>query len=129
HREEDITRCVEQCTDPMSVEWTSVPQPYTRDDAKRFIRHAMPGGWETGQEWGFAVEYDGRYAGTVSLRNRGERRAEIAYGFHPDARGTGSTERALRLLLRWGFGEGELRTVIWSAAEGNWASRKLAWRL
>src|SRR3954466_9193387 len=86
HTEDDVDRIVEQCVDPLSIEWTIVPVPYTRDDAKQFVRHAMPGGWETDQEWGFAVEYEGRFAGTVSLRSRGDGRAEVAYGSHPDAR-------------------------------------------
>jgi RimJ/RimL family protein N-acetyltransferase len=70
----------------------------------------------------------------VSLRNEGERRAEIAYGSHPWVRGTGHVERALRLLLDWGFrpttaGGRDLETVIWWANAGNWPSRRVAWRL
>jgi RimJ/RimL family protein N-acetyltransferase len=133
HRADDVERCWEQCQDPLSQTWTTVPIPYSRDDAKRFVREAMPGGWASDQEWGFAVEVDGRYAGTVSLRNEGDDRAEIAYGSHPDVRGQGVLERALRLLLDWGFAPAprgrDLRTVIWWANVGNWASRKLAWRV
>jgi RimJ/RimL family protein N-acetyltransferase len=139
HRDSDIEACYEQCQDPLSQAWTTVPVPFAMDDARRFVREAMPGGWASDQEWGFAVDApdtDGtlRYAGTVSLRNEGERRAEIAYGSHPWVRGTGHVERALRVLLDWGFGssaEGgrDLQTVIWWANDGNWASRKVAWRL
>lgn len=129
HHDDDIERCVEQCHDTASQQWTTVPEGYTRDDAARFVRDFMPGMWRTDQEWGFAVEYDGRFAGTVSLRNEGDRRAEIAFGAHPDARGTGAMERACRLLLAWGFAEREVRTVIWYAYPGNWASRRLAWKL
>lgn len=127
HHEDDIERILEQCRDPLSVRWTVVPAPYTPDHAKQFVRHAMPGGWASGEEWGFAVEHQGRFAGTVSLRNRGQGRAEIAYGAHPDARGCGVMSRALRLLLTWGFEAVGLGTVIWLANEGNWASRRLAW--
>lgn len=134
HPHDDVEPVLEQSTDELSRRWTRVPVPYTRDDAKRFVREAMPGGWATDQEWGFAVEAAGpdgspRYAGTVSLRNEGEGRAEIAYGAHPWARGHGITEAALRLLLEWGFAERDLATVVWWAEEGNWASRKLAWRV
>lgn len=131
HNDDDLERSVEQCVDPDSIRWTTVPTPYTLEEAKRFIRDVMPGGWATDQEWGFAVEFEGRYAGTISLRNRGERRAEIAYGSHPDVRGTGAMERALRLLLEWGFSTDgrDLSTVVWFANEFNWASRKLAWRV
>ena len=133
HRPDDAQGSYEQCLDPLSREWTTVPLEYTRADAHHFVTQAMPGGWEAETEWGFAVEAvdEGvpRYAGTISLRPEGERRAEIAYGSHPWVRGRGVMERALRLLLAWGFEEQGLETVIWWANRGNWASRKLAWRL
>lgn len=129
HTDDDVEAVVEQCRDPLSVEWTTVPLEYSREDAKRFVREAMPGGWASDQEWGFAVEHEGRFAGTVSLRNEGDRRAEIAFGSHPAARGTGAMERAVRLLLEWGFSEQgrALETVVWYAYPGNWPSRRLAW--
>lgn len=132
--DDDIEGSYEQCQDPASQLWTSSPVPYTRDDARRYLRHIIPGGWETDREWGFVVEAPdedgvGRFAGTISLRNEGPGRAEIAYGSHPRARGRGLMERALRLLLDWGFAERDLETVIWLARRGNWASRRLAWRL
>lgn len=134
HREEDLGAVLEQSTDPASVRWTRVPVPYGVEDARRFVREAMPGGWAGDQEWAFAIELDGAYGGTVSLRNQGPGRAEIAYGAHPRVRGRGVVERALRLLLDWGFSPVEsggrgLETVVWWAEQGNWASRKTAWRL
>jgi RimJ/RimL family protein N-acetyltransferase len=138
HRDDDVAAIVEQSRDPLSVRWTKVPQPYGRDDARRFVREVVPGGWATDQEWAFAVVApdggDERYAGTVSLRSEGEGRAEVAYGSHPWVRGRGVMERALRLLLAWGFtpvreGGRELDTVIWWAEVGNWASRRLAWKV
>ncbi len=129
HTEADLDRIVEQCVDPVSIAWTTVPVPYDRSMAEEFALQVLPGGWAEGSEWAFAVEVEGRYAGTVSLRDEGPGRAEVAYGSHPDVRGTGTLERALRLLLDWGFEELGLQTVVWRAFTGNWASRKLAWRL
>jgi RimJ/RimL family protein N-acetyltransferase len=135
HGEDDIPGALEQCLDPLSQQWTTVPVPYTLDHAKQFVRHAMPGGWATDEEWAFAIEAvdpasgEPRFGGTVSLRNEGEGRAEVAYGSHPWIRGRGYVERALRVLLEWGFAERDLHTVIWWANQGNWASRKVAWRL
>ena len=129
HRPEDAKGSWEQCQDPLSQRWTTVPVPYEMSDAERFVSHVMPNGWEQGTTWGFAIEAEGRYAGTVELRPEGHGRAEIAYGSHPWVRGTGYVERALRLLLEWGFAEHDLRMVIWWANKGNWASRKVAWRL
>lgn len=134
HRPEDAAGSLEQCLDPLSRRWTTVPLDYTRAHATRFVTETMPAGWEQDSEWGFAVEAPGpdghpAYAGTVSLRNEGEGRAEVAYGAHPAFRGRGVMEAAVRLLLEWGFAERELRTVIWWANRGNWRSRRLAWRL
>jgi RimJ/RimL family protein N-acetyltransferase len=128
HRDDDLVRIVEQSQDPDSVRWTTVPTPYGPAEAERFVRAVMPDGWADGR-WGFAVETGGRYAGTVELRDEGGGRAELAFGSHPGARGTGTMERACRLVLDWGFAEQGVRTVVWHAHVGNWASRRLAWRL
>lgn len=124
HTEDDVDAIVEQCADPETIAWTTVPTSYGLDDAKRFVRETMPGGWAAGQEWGFAVEVDGRYAGTVMLRPGSEGVAEIAFASHPRARGTGAMRRATLLLLDYGFGHG-VRSVVWWAHTGNWGSRKL----
>jgi RimJ/RimL family protein N-acetyltransferase len=133
-RPEDAEGVVEQCRDPLSIRWTTVPLGYTRKDALDFLTRGIPEGWQTGSAYTFVVEVTGddgvpRFAGTISLRDEGDRRAEVAYGAHPRARGRGAMVTAVRLLLEWGFAEGGLRTVIWQANTGNWASRKLAWRL
>jgi RimJ/RimL family protein N-acetyltransferase len=134
HRESDAGPLYEQATDPLMVGWTTVPTPYTFEHARRFVTELIPSGWRDGSRWGFAVEAPDdegapRFVGTVELRDEGEGRAEVAYGAHPWARGRGYVDRALRLLLEWGFTTQDLRTVIWWANRGNWASRKVAWRL
>lgn len=134
HHEGDVLPLLEQATDPAMVQWTTVPVPSSEDSSREFATRIIPAGWEGDRSWAFAVETadeDGtpRFCGTVELRNEGDHRAEIAYGAHPWARGRGVMERACRLLLDWGFRDRRLETVIWWAHEGNWASRRLAWRL
>lgn len=134
HREEDVEGLLEQATDPVTVQWTTVPVPSTLDTSRAYATKIIPAGWEAGTSWAFAVEAvddtgTARFCGTVELRPQGERRAEIAYGAHPWVRGRGVMERACRLLLEWGFAERRLETVIWWANRGNFASRRLAWRL
>ena len=129
HRVDDAARVLEQCLDPVSQAWTAVPVPYRRAMAEEFVGETMPRGWADGTEWGFAVEVDGRFGGTVALRDEGSGRAEVAFGSHPDLRGTGAMLRAVRLLLEWGYTEQQLHTVVWRAFVGNWPSRRLAWRL
>ena len=133
-RPEDADGVVEQCTDPLSLRWTTVPLGYTREDALTFLTRVVPEGWRAGSSCTFVVEVTGddgvpRFAGTIALRDEGDRRAEVAYGAHPRARGRGAMVEAVRLLLQWGFAERGLQTVLWWANTGNWASRKLAWRL
>jgi len=129
HREDDAQGAYEQCQDPISQQWTTVPVPYAFEDARTFVTETMPAGWADGSTWGFAVEVDGRYAGTVELRHEGEGRLEVAYGAHPWVRGSGAMERAVRLLVDWGFEDKRARVIHWRAHKGNWPSRKLAWRL
>jgi RimJ/RimL family protein N-acetyltransferase len=134
HRDDDVPALLEQATDPLMVDWTTVPVPSTEQTAREFCTEIIPQGWREGTGWAFAVEAADdagvpRFCGTVELRPEGARRAEIAYGAHPWARGRGIMHRALNLLLDWGFEEKQLMTVIWWANKGNWASRKVAWRL
>lgn len=134
HTVEDVPALFEQATDAVMLRWTTVPDPSTVETAREFACRIIPAGWREDREWAFAVEApdeDGRarFVGTVSLRNEGGRRAEVAYGAHPWARGRGYVVRALELLLDWGFRTRDLSTVIWWANKGNWASRKVAWRL
>jgi RimJ/RimL family protein N-acetyltransferase len=129
HRESDIEGVYEQCQDPVSQAWTQVPVPYSRENARTFVTEVMPGGWSDGTTAGFAVEVDGRFAGTVELRDEGDGRWEVAFGSHPWIRGTGAMQRAVRLLVDWGFADRRAQVVSWRANRGNWASRKLAWRL
>jgi RimJ/RimL family protein N-acetyltransferase len=129
HRPDDVQRVLEQCLDPRSQAWTMVPVPYDRAMAEQFVGETMPSGWADGSRWGFALEVDGRFGGSVSLRNDGNGRAEVAFGTHPDVRGSGAMLRGLRLLLEWGFAVPQLQTVVWQAFVGNWGSRRLAWRL
>jgi len=129
HREDDVPRIVEQGRDPEMQAWTQVPVPYAEEDAVEFATALVPQWWADGVDWAFAVEHEGRFGGTVSLRDEGNGRVEVAFGAHPDVRGTGAMERALRLLIAWGFDQQGAETVVWRAFVGNWGSRRLAWRL
>jgi len=134
HRPADVDAMLVQCTDPDSIRWTTVPVPFTRDDALFYATKVMPAGWTEGTEYGFAIEAphpDGvhRFCGSVSLRWMGENVAEVAYGLHPAVRGRGLARRAVALLLDWGFTELGLDVVVWYAEVGNWASRRVAWSL
>lgn len=132
HTDADVPAIVEQCTDPASLRWTTVPRPYDANAAQAFL--AM-----TRQEWAvpdrgrwWAIEWldhpDGapEFAGTIDLRPRGGGSAEVGFGLHPQARGHGLTARALRLVCRWWWEQGGER-VTWMAMAGHLASWRVAW--
>lgn len=134
HRAEDAAGVIEMARDPQTQRWTSLPADYGARHAEQHLRRDVPMGWQRDERWLFAVEAahpDGvrRFAGTVGLIDRGARRAEVTYGAHPAVRGTGVTTRAVGLLLDWGFGERGLQAVEWVGERGNFASRRVAWRL
>jgi hypothetical protein len=68
HRIEDAIGVFEQCTDPVSQKWTTVPIPYSHEHARSFVTERVPAAWESGA-WMFAVEADDRgtprFCGTV----------------------------------------------------------------
>ncbi len=128
HQPTDVPRIVEQCNDPESIRWTTVPTPYGESDAVDWITTSIPESWATDSTYCFAIEYQGLFAGSVDLRMRGELESEVGFGLHPEARGCGVMRRALDLLFDWGFGRG-IQVVQWRAFVGNWASRRIAWHL
>ncbi len=75
HRPDDVDAVVEQCLDPVSVQWTTVPKGYTREMAIEFTGTSVPQMWESDKEFAFAIECthrDGRrrFGGTVSCATR-----------------------------------------------------------
>jgi RimJ/RimL family protein N-acetyltransferase len=132
HRSDDVPGVYEQCIDPISQRWTTVPMNYTREDATAFVarRGEM---WEQDRDWGFAIEAPGgggptSFGGTISLEPKGSGIAEIAFGTHPGVRGRGIMTTAARLILDWGFTAQGLQTVLWQCNAGNYGSWRVAWK-
>lgn len=133
HRASDLPALVEQCLDPETLAWTTIPAGYDEEKGRAFLSGLVPQGWCTGTERTFAVEAtrpDGTrgYAGSVALRDKGDGRAAVGFVSHPAVRGRGVMSTALGLLLDHAFDDLGIETVIWWAMKGNWASRKVAWR-
>ncbi len=135
HARADVDAIVEQCTDPEMVRWTTVPRPYRKADALRFLAHVKESWGTQGGNRFWAVEWDDgsgpRFAGTLDLRPSPGRVAGIGYGLHPAARGQGVMAAAVRLAAAYGFaeglGDGPLDRIHWSAVVGNFASLRVAW--
>ena len=79
HRESDIPGIVEQCRDPETIRWTTVPTPaggYGEDEARAFLSR-IPYGWEGGGPYVWAIELlagENReplsFAGSIDLHPR-----------------------------------------------------------
>lgn len=136
HRETDADGILDQCTDPDTLRWTTVPRDYTHEDAADFVGRASAEWHDPAGKRLWAIEWvdDGtrRYGGTVDLRP-GESPLTTSVGFalHPAARGRGIMARAIRVAASHAFEVGPwgrpLERIHWRAIAGNWGSRRVAW--
>ena len=122
---------VEQCRDPESIRWTTVPVPaggYGLGDAEQWLE-VVAAGWRDGSMLAWAIEERSRpgvYCGAVDLRVLGDGLAEVGFGLHPAARGRHLMSTALRLARDFAFDVARLQAVRWRAFVGNWSSRRVA---
>ncbi|MEV6282574.1 GNAT family N-acetyltransferase [Kribbella sp. NPDC051770] len=128
HTTADIGPAYETCQDPEMQRWTTIPVPYLQEHAVGYLTEQIPAGWADGSSYAWAIEYDGRYAGTVDLRDREGGVGEIGFAVSPWARGNGVMTRAVKLAVRHAFDQLGLQRVIWRAYVGNWGSRRVAWK-
>lgn len=127
---QDAPDIAEACQDPDTVRWTTIPSPYTLEDAEAWI--AEHGVGEHGSErwWGaptWAITHGGdRWGGTVDFRLDGAGGAEVGYLVAPWLRGNQVATRALRLACSWAFNAQGLQVIRWYANVGNDPSRTVA---
>jgi RimJ/RimL family protein N-acetyltransferase len=128
-RQADAGDVADLCQDPDIQRWTSVPSPYSLDDAVRFIDHSAAA-WIAGGAASFAVcdAASDAILASVTLRCRLDepRHAEVGYWCGADARGRGVMTTATRAICTWGFEELSLARISWYADRGNEASWRVA---
>ena len=129
-RLDDVDAMTEMCRDPEFARWTTVPTPYERDDAVRFVTEMTPAGWRDQTDYGWAIEAAAdsgppRFAGNISVRTNP--RPDIGFGLHLWARGRGVMKRAVRLATRWCFDVVGMPVVHWETHRGNLGSWRVAW--
>ena len=83
HTAEDIECVSYMCQDPEMQRWTTIPVPYDRQNAVNFVTEIVPMGWRDGGSWAWAIEYDGRFSGTVDLHDGQGGVGEIGFSVAP----------------------------------------------
>ncbi|BBC37942.1 Acetyltransferase [Streptomyces graminofaciens] len=129
----DIEAFAEMMNDEMVTAWTSVPHPYTRDDARRWITEQAPAERTEGRGIVFAVTefLTQRLVGIVHLRNTDwrVRSSEIAYIVAPWARGEGYASEAAFVTARWLFHDQKFERLELRTAADNAASQQVAQKI
>jgi len=133
-RPEDVPAIYRACQDPDIQQWTTVPSPYTQQDAEEYVSELAPTAWASGDGALFTVfdRASGELLASIALMHITERevsaggRAELGYWCAPWARGRGVITDAARLVCRWGFEELGLARIEWYAEVGNEGSRRVA---
>jgi len=113
--------------DPEISRWTSVPSPYRRIEADRWLGVDAPAGWRSGRApvWlAFEAGAPDRPVACIGLHGLDleQRTAEVGYWAAEHARGRGVTTDVLRTLCSWAFRELGLERIDWQAYVGNDAS-------
>ncbi len=137
HREDDLARMVEACSDPTTQAWLpDLPSRYTDANARVHVEeirtHHADG---VALYWAFTAPDDDTLAGEVGmfgLSPTGQHETvEIGYWTHPEARGRGLTTAAVRLAVRHALLPADVgglgaRRVLLRVADGNVASQRVA---
>jgi RimJ/RimL family protein N-acetyltransferase len=132
--EADVDEITAICQDPQTGKWTTLPSPYTRADAEKFVLEVVPSRMAAGTDAVFALYHatGGRVLGMVGLHGIAPRsdsrtaHAELGYWAAPAERGQGYVTEAARAVCRWGFAYLGLERIDWMAFVGNDPSRRVA---
>jgi RimJ/RimL family protein N-acetyltransferase len=117
----DVPAIVAACQDPEIPRWTSVPSPYTEEDARSFLAGAP-----NVHSYAVVDAADDRLLGCAGYQLLNHSRATFGYWVAREARGRGVASRALRLLSRWALREHGLARVQLIVEPENVASIRVA---
>jgi RimJ/RimL family protein N-acetyltransferase len=130
YTEADIDAVYACCQDPDIQRWTTVPVPYERAHAEKYVQMNTVDGWRAGTGSSFAVVDSVSNTllasiGIVGISNDGKV-AEVGYWVAPAARGQGVATQATQVVARWAFADLGVERLEWLAEVDNVASRRVA---
>lgn len=127
--EADVPAIAALCQDEAIREFTTVPSPYTEDDARWWVDLASRT-IAQGRGAHLLVAVDGEPAAAVGIGiDERDRDGVVGYWTGPDHRGRGIATRATRAICRWAIEAFELEHVTLDAAATNVGSNAVAERL
>lgn len=141
--EADLDVITEACQDELIQRYTTLPSPYSRSDAEKFVLEISPKGRAAGTDAVFGVFEAGGagdlaawggLVGAVGMHRIAHLDApfggngELGYWTAPWARRRGLTARAAAAVCRWGLDELGLARIEWYAVAGNEGSWGVARR-
>lgn len=130
--EGDIDRIVTICQDADIASFTTVPNPYRRENATEFVSGVIPTGWSTGSAlaWGIYLKDAPQLLGVVSLSNVQDGAAELGYWIDPLVRAQGVMTEAAARVVAFGFSASPdglgLHRIGWEAISINGPSVRVA---
>lgn len=129
-RESDADDVWRACQDPEIQRWTTVPSPYTRDDAVAWVS-ASREHWACGAPTFACVDAaTGQLLGSFGLDGLDDEGGPmVGYWVAASARGRGVAVRGVRRLSQWAFADLGVDRLRWAAYDGNIASRAVAERV
>ncbi|MFF5567301.1 GNAT family N-acetyltransferase [Streptomyces sp. NPDC012623] len=129
----DIPAHIEMMNDEMVVAWTSVPHPYTREDAEKWVGTIAPAERLKGRGIAFAVTefLTQRLVGVVRLRrtNWHALSTEAAYVTAPWARGEGYATESALAVAQWLFRDQKFERIEVRTPADNTASQQVAQKI
>ncbi|MEU6930034.1 GNAT family N-acetyltransferase [Streptomyces sp. NPDC046385] len=129
----DVPALTEMMNDEMVAAWTSVPQPFTEDAARRWIDEYAPTERTAGRGLDLAVTefLTQRLVGVVQLAktNWRVRSTEMSYIVAPWARGEGYASEAALATAQWLFGDQRFERIELRTAADNTASQQVAQKI
>ncbi|WP_367324443.1 GNAT family N-acetyltransferase [Streptomyces sp. HUAS ZL42] len=131
--EDDVTALAEMMNDEQVVAWTSVPQPFTEDHARRCITEYAPTERAAGRGLDLAVTefLTQRLVGLIQLGSTSwhVRSTELSYVIAPWARGEGYASEASLATAQWLFTDQKFERIELRTAADNTAAQQVAQKI